>query len=543
MVIRRALPAIVAGTLVLGVLLRVRQYLGRRSLWLDELSVALNLASRGFVELLRPLDYNQAAPVLFLWIQEFASRIGGLGELTLRFAPLACGIALLPVGWIAARRLLDPWAAACAVLLLAVSPLLVWHANEVKPYAGDALASAAMVVLALRVLDAPADHRRWRWLMAGGAVALLGSTPAVFVLGGVALGLVLEPGVRRDSAARSRAAATLAVWGITFAFVYLAFYRPVAQSGFMQRYWQKEFLRVDGSLAGKLWHEAMHLFEAAFLSYMSGTALTVSAGIGISLAALGAVHAARRHGWSRAALLVTPLALALIASLLRRYPLEPRLFLFAVPPLAVLILAGGSAFERFGAPALRLAGFAALFGFSVLSASWRLGKVPVKMEETRDVLEEYRNRTKGEPVVIFGHGIKSWVYYTLDWDQVDSMRLHWPKRLGGILGEDGPEYRFGMPGAGMQPRPGWAATEAARTRQVATPCAWLFFAHYREAQVDTLITAIAAAGGSVRREVSAPGAQLHRACFPVEAAKLPRLRDREPANAPAVASGRGRRRA
>ncbi len=513
--VRRAWPAIITGVLAFGVLLRLRQYAGRRALWLDELSVALNLASRGFLELLRPLDYNQAAPVLFLWVQELATRIGGLGELPLRFAPLVCGVALLPVAWIAARRLLEPWAAACAVLLLAVSPLLVWHANEAKPYAGDALASAAMIVLALRTLDAPADPARWRWLAAAGVVALLGSTPAAFVLGGVGLALALEPRIRRDWTTLRRAAGTLAVWAATFVTVYFAFYRPVARSGFMQRYWAAEFLRIDPSLPGTLWHEAIGLLEAAFLPYVAGTALTVAASIGIGLAAVGAVHTARRHGVARAALLVTPLVLAVAASLLRRYPLEPRLFLFAVPPLALLLLGGLSAFEVRGAtPTVGLVGFAALLGFSVLSAGWRLVKAPVYMEETRTVLEAYDRKANGEPVVVFGHGVKSWVYYTLDWTRVDSVRLHWPKTPGTpLVTSGGAEYRGRMPGAGMAPRAGWQNGEANRTRQIASPCVWLFFAHYREPQVDTLLDAIATAGGSVRREVAAPGAQLHRACF------------------------------
>ncbi len=511
--------------LALGVLLRVRQYAGRRSLWLDELSVALNLATRDFLALLRPLDYNQTAPVLFLWVQELATRIGGFGELSLRLAPLLCGLLLLPVAWLAARRLLEPWAAVCAVLLLAVSPLLVWHANEVKPYAGDALASAAMLVLALRTLDAPGDRARWRWLLVGGIVALLGSTPAVFVLGGVALSLPLEPGVRRDALALRRASGTLAAWAGTFAVVYLAFYRPVAQSGFMQRYWREEFLQIDATLPGALWREAMRLLEAAFLPYVEGSALTVAASIGVVLAGIGALHTARRHGLSRAALLVAPLALAGLASLLRRYPMEPRLFLFAVPPLALLLLQGVSAFEVRRAPTLRLAGFAALFGLSVLSASWRLVKTPVHREETRTVVEEYERKTRGEPVIIFGHGIKSWVYYTLDWNRMDSTRLKWPKMPGvALVGDQGLEYRAGMPGAGMPPRAGWEADGVERTRQAASPCAWLFFAHYRAPQLDTLIDAIAEAGGSVRREVSAPGAQLHRACFDVEAVEASQAR-------------------
>ena len=505
---------LVAGLIAFGILLRLRQYLGRRSLWLDELSVALNLASRGFLDLLRPLDYNQAAPVLFLWVQELASRIGGLGELSLRFAPLLCGIALLPLAWVASRRLLEPWAAACAVLLLAVSPLLVWHANEVKPYAGDALASAAMLVLALRTIDAPSDRNRWRALAAGGVVALLGSTPAVFVLGGAALALVLAPGVRRTAGVARRAAAAFALWGVTFGAVYLAFYRPVARSGFMQRYWNDEFLRLNASMPARLWQEMTRLVEAAFLPRVEDTALAITSDIVVALALIGAVQLARRHGAAVAALVVMPLVLAVLASLLRRYPFEPRLFLFAVPPLALLVLSGVSAFETPRLPTVRLVGFAALFGLSVLSSSWRLAKTAIKNEEARPVLEAYQRLKQGEPVLVFGHGVKSWVYYTLDWENLDTTRLGWPKhRSLALRSPDGVEHRGLMPGAGLRPRRGWEVAEAERTRRIASPCAWLFFAHYREPQVDTLLEAMAARGASVRREAAAPGAQLHRACF------------------------------
>jgi hypothetical protein len=510
----RLLPAVAGGVLALGMLLRVRQYVAQRSLWLDELSVALNLASRDFLDLLRPLDYNQSAPVLFLWAQELATRLGGLGELTLRFVPLMCGIALLPVAWLAARRLLQPWAAVCAVLLLAVSPLLVWHANEVKPYAGDALASAAMLVLALRTLDAPTDWLRWRALAVGGVVALLGSTPSLFVLGGVALAIALEPGVRRDRTAVRRAAVTVVSWGAVFTAVYLAVYRPVARSGFMQRYWGDEFLRFDLSLPGTIGRAMGRLLEVAFLPYLDGVPLHVVTAIAGALLVVGAAHTARRHGLSRAALLVAPLLLVFAASLLRRYPLEPRLLLFAVPPLALLLLEGLAAFEPRRLPALRLAAFAALFGFHVLSAGWRLLKVPIYLEESREVVEVYQRRANGDPVLVFGHGIKSWAYYTSDSNQVDSLRIRWamdPARE--LSGPNGLAYRGALPGAGTPAVRGWERWQAERTRQLASPCAWLFFAHFREPQIDTLISAIVNAGGSVRQEAVAPGAALHRACF------------------------------
>jgi 4-amino-4-deoxy-L-arabinose transferase-like glycosyltransferase len=512
--VRRALPILLAVLLGLGALLRLRQYAGGRSLWLDELSVALNLATRGFIGLLHPLDYNQTAPVLFLWAEELATRIGGLSEHSLRFIPLVCGIALLPVAWAAARRLLEPWAAVCSVLLLAVSPLLVWHSNEVKPYIGDALSSAAMLVIALRALEAPADARRWRWLAAGGAVALLGSIPAVFVLAGVALALMLEPGIRQDRRLLRRVLATGAIWATAFLAIYAVFYRPVAQSGFMQRYWDSEFLRIDASLPKTIWNEAGRLLAAAFFPYIKGSALDIVSGIGLALLGIGAAHTARRQGLSRAALLVTPLLLALAASLLRRYPLEPRLFVFAVPLLALLLLEGISAFDLPRVPALRVVGAAALFGFSLLSAGWRLIKAPVHREEARPVIEAYRQLERNEPVMVIGDAAKSWVYYTVDWTRPDSARLSWPKRLGlPLYGSDGPALSARLPSKQRPLGTRWQTEEGRRIQRVASPCAWLYFAHYQEPMVDSLLEGIAKVGGSVRQEAVAPGAQLHRACF------------------------------
>jgi hypothetical protein len=56
------------GIILLGAVLRLRQYLLNRSLWADEASLAVNLVNRSFGELTELLDYHQAAPVGFLFI-------------------------------------------------------------------------------------------------------------------------------------------------------------------------------------------------------------------------------------------------------------------------------------------------------------------------------------------------------------------------------------------------------------------------------------------------------------------------------------------
>jgi len=85
-------PTIVWGFIVFGILVRLRQYLFDRSLWLDESFLALNIIHRSAAGLLKPLDYNQAAPLGFLLLQKAAARYLGSGELVLRLRPIQARI-------------------------------------------------------------------------------------------------------------------------------------------------------------------------------------------------------------------------------------------------------------------------------------------------------------------------------------------------------------------------------------------------------------------------------------------------------------------
>ena len=65
----------------LGVLLRLTRYLMDYPLWWDEAFVAVNFIRRDYLDLLRPLDYGQVCPILFLWCRAGAgeaSRVLGV---------------------------------------------------------------------------------------------------------------------------------------------------------------------------------------------------------------------------------------------------------------------------------------------------------------------------------------------------------------------------------------------------------------------------------------------------------------------------------
>src|SRR3989338_11217817 len=78
--------------ILIGIIFRFYRYLYNKALWLDEAMLSLNIVERSFLELLKPLDYRQNAPIGFLMIEKFFVNIFGNNEYSLRLFPFTCGI-------------------------------------------------------------------------------------------------------------------------------------------------------------------------------------------------------------------------------------------------------------------------------------------------------------------------------------------------------------------------------------------------------------------------------------------------------------------
>jgi hypothetical protein len=80
----------------IGALLRVRNYQFARSMWLDEIALAVSLRDIGFPEILTsPLLNRQSASPGYLVASKAAVRIFGTDEYGLRLVALISGIATL----------------------------------------------------------------------------------------------------------------------------------------------------------------------------------------------------------------------------------------------------------------------------------------------------------------------------------------------------------------------------------------------------------------------------------------------------------------
>ena len=71
-----------------GIILRLIPYLHNRSLWLDEVWLALNIIQKPYSQLVGVLENSQIAPIGFLFIEKFMVLTFGDSEYALRVFPL-----------------------------------------------------------------------------------------------------------------------------------------------------------------------------------------------------------------------------------------------------------------------------------------------------------------------------------------------------------------------------------------------------------------------------------------------------------------------
>lgn len=419
----RVATIVSAALLAVGVLLRLFFYADRRSLWLDEIWVALNIVGRSFLGLTRPLDYAQSAPVGFLWVERLAVLLGGVNELALRAFPMLTGCLLLGALWMLARRLLDVRGAALALGLAAVSPLLLYFSNEVKPYGSDALVTVVLTWLALDVLDAPESPWAWRRLLGGGLIGMLVSTPAAFVLAGIGLALVAHPVIRGSRAGWMRLAGTGAAWLLLFVVGYLTVYRGTANSEYMQTIWRNDFLSLPlRTLASKVHRIARHMWIESFFGDQRllppKTIWTIAV-----LSLVGVISLVRRHSASAALVVVLPIVAVAGASFAHLWPLIPRLLVFLIPTFILLFVVGlWTAANLLPARARGLAlASGALFWVPGAVFDARTVAEPTRRDDAGPLIREFSALPKESTIVyVVGHATPTWLFYSTDWDDRES---------------------------------------------------------------------------------------------------------------------------
>ena len=373
--------AIVLG---LGVFLRMIVYVSGRSFWMDEASLWGNLAGKPIFDFSKPLSGNQLAPLGFLSTQRALMSILGVSTYASRLLPLACGLLSLFLFAHLARRVLARRPALIALVLFSFSNDLIYYSSELKPYSLDLAIGLAVTLIALAAMSKPVSMSRAALLTLAAAAAPWFSFASAFVVAGCGVTLVLTCVLSR----RLRDAAVWIligiVWLVSFVLSYRASRAIVIPYDAMHRFWYFAFLPV--------WPLPM---DRARLAAAAGILLEIFvtplnlvgpvwpwAGlvVPVLLLLVGGWSLARR-AWPEWAILVLPVALAVVASAMKRYPIHGRLILELVPSFFLIIAEGTEALRGWDRGRIKF-GYAValilLFTYPCLVAFQNAASAPIR---------------------------------------------------------------------------------------------------------------------------------------------------------------------
>ena len=315
---------------LVGVALRLRQYLARTSFSDPESYVVLNVIDHSWKALLNQLEHGQAAPPLFLWLERAAALTFGTSEYSMRLLPLLCGIAALVLFAVVGWRLFSPGVALCLVIVVAFCGKLIEFSVDTKQYSGDVMVCTLLLLLA----TAPGRGAMWRlgWCAVVATVAVWFSHTAAIVFGSISL-LLTSRCLRQGPREAVKAIGWNSLFLVSFLILYFVSIR-YESTQWMHEGWIEDFpdLRHPARIPSWLAVRGFQLLGAAFP--MVGPFLAITCLVGIAgLLAEGFVELSL--------VLFLPIVLIAMASVAQRYPFgSSRLSLFVLPQIFLMFGAG-----------------------------------------------------------------------------------------------------------------------------------------------------------------------------------------------------------
>lgn len=426
--------------IALGSAVRIRQAISHRSLWLDELSVGLNITHSGYHQLARPLEYAQSAPILWLWGERFMLHLGSTqGPLCL--PEVVAGCLTLVVVWDVGRLVLPRWLHPLPVIAVAAAPQLIYYSDQLKQYAVDALVVTLLLSVALRLQQGRC--RQLKLWHAGSLAVLLAISSGVsdegLLVGATLVGLLF---VQRVALRQWRAAVLLGGAGIVdlavIIWLYVASLRASSHNKVLEAFWKDGYPPKGASLGGDL-----HWLRSDLHALMKlPMHFTVLPSLGLALIALGAL-ALVLSGKFDAAVVVVPLAANVVAALAHIFPLDGRLVLGLVPDVLVVasaapMLVGRASHlaSRHLWPQLRrsaaapqhaarelpgtlvlgaVAGVVVLFGVVLapdVAYAVRVVPHPITVEESQPLISYVAGHERpGDVVAVDYFAVEAWLFY------------------------------------------------------------------------------------------------------------------------------------
>jgi hypothetical protein len=334
----RQLDHLVLAFMILGLVARCVRYFLRFPLWEDECFLCANLIDRDFAGLLEPLNYHQAAPVLFLWIQLAVTKVLGFSELSLRLVPFLAGLGSILLFWRLVKRCLTGVPQLLAMAVFSVTYATIRYSAEAKPYGIDLCVALVLIHITVSWLLQP-GRAGWLWLLAASSPLAIGLSYGAVMLGG-GLSIAVAWVIWRQKRWESVSAWAVYSVALVASFVTFYFFCIHGQEGHdlerLREMWHDHFPPYTS--IGDFAYWMLHTHTGDIIAYPAGGSPHQSSLSALCWFAALVALAYRRQG-TVLLLCLAPLALTFVAAAMQRFPYggHIRLNLYMAPWMCMLI--------------------------------------------------------------------------------------------------------------------------------------------------------------------------------------------------------------
>ena len=384
---------------LIGFVLRLRQYLANRSLWLDEAMLTNNILARSFGGLFQQLDNNQGAPIGFLLVQKSITILLGDSEYALRLFPFVAGVFALVLMFTLTRKISSSFAGNLALGFFAVAPSLVYYSSEVKQYSSDVAIALGLSLLYFKYAQTEIKLRDTFFIALAGALAVWFSHPAFFVIGALGLALFIPAVIAKDKPRIITLLFIAIIWFLNLGILYTLNLRQLSTHQFFLDFWHVGFIPHDSSALTWMAYSLQAPFRD-LLDFQTSYIVTVF------LLLIGYVGLTRRNPRFGFFLLAI-FFLSLFASYLTLYPFAGRMILFLAPVLILFLAEGTEAIAGLFARSTVLAWIVRIFIavyllFGPVSVTVENFVTPKYQEHVRPTMEYLRDyRKDGDLVYVY----------------------------------------------------------------------------------------------------------------------------------------------
>jgi hypothetical protein len=279
--------------------------------------LALNLVNRSFIDLLKPLSFNQGAPLGFLLAQKVVISILGSKDYILRLIPLTAGLVSILLMYLVSKKIGRHLSIILSLGLVALSQNLIYYSSELKQYSTDVLATLVLLLFCLKCLETKVKLTSIVVLGIVSSLTIWFSHPSVFICAGIFLTLGLDFALNGDTNRLFWLLGVGVVWGICIGFIYIINLRYLASNNFLLNFWNGGFAPLPP------WSN-IGWYKISMINMLKDPATLPANLITVGLLIIGIFSFSLRR-WQLMMILLAPFLFLLITSALGKYPFS---FLF-----------------------------------------------------------------------------------------------------------------------------------------------------------------------------------------------------------------------